>query len=70
MSIAKPTFKISMGDFVGVIGNMENFRKNDITVRADLLQDWLVDLQDEYDATLEEMNTKKTKNTIKLMEKK
>jgi hypothetical protein len=61
MSIPKPTFKIKQGDFEGCIGNLKNFRKLDVMARADLLQDWLVELGDEYQLTLEEMAGKNFK---------
>jgi hypothetical protein len=53
MSIPKPTFKIKMGDFEGCIGNLEKFRELDLMERADLLQDWIVELIDEYNETLD-----------------
>jgi hypothetical protein len=61
MSTPKPTFKIKQGDFEGCIGNLKNFRKLDVVARADLLQDWIVELGDEYQLTLDEMAFTKLK---------
>ena len=61
MSIPKPTFKIKKGDFEGCIGNLKNFRTLDLMERADLLQDWLMELGDEYELTLNEMAIKNSK---------
>jgi hypothetical protein len=61
MSTPVPTFKIKQGDFEGCIGNLNNFRKLDVMARADLLQDWIAELGDEYQLTLEEMALSKLK---------
>ena len=38
----------------GFIGNVEEFRKEDITIRLDVLQDWIYALEEEYERTMKE----------------
>lgn len=52
MSIPKPTFNANIHTGEGSLGNMEKFRELDIMLRADLLQDWLFELDAEYSKTL------------------
>jgi hypothetical protein len=54
MSTAKPTLKANWSEGSGEIGNLEEWRKHDMMLRADLLQDWLHGLEKEYQLTLEE----------------
>jgi hypothetical protein len=51
-STAKPTLKANWSEGSGEIGNLEEWRKHDSMLRADLLQDWVYLLQMEYEATL------------------
>jgi len=52
MSIPKPTFKANIQTGEGSIGNWDKFRELDIMFRADLLQDWLFEIDAEYSKTL------------------
>ena len=52
MSTPKPTFKVNIHTGEGSIGNWEKFRELDIMFRADLLQDWLFEIDAEYNKTL------------------
>jgi hypothetical protein len=54
MSTAKPTLKANWSEGSGEIGNLDEWRKHDMMLRADLLQDWLYDLEKEYQLTLQE----------------
>lgn len=58
MKAGKPTFKWRLDDGEGSIGNLEEFRKFDPLLRADLLKDWIGDLNVEYEKALEEFHTK------------
>jgi hypothetical protein len=51
-STSKPTLKANWSEGSGEIGNLEEWRKHDSMLRADLLQDWVYLLQMEYEATL------------------
>jgi hypothetical protein len=52
MSTSKPTLKANWSDGSGDIGNLEEWRKHDCLLRADLLQDWIHDLEKEYQFAL------------------
>jgi hypothetical protein len=54
----KPTFKVNLNDAEGSIGNLTKFRESSSAVfRADLLQDWINELTEEYESTLNEMDS-------------
>jgi hypothetical protein len=61
-ALPKPTFKIDTNNFEGSIGNLENFRELDKVARADLLQDWLTELIEEYNLTLNSLYPKSKSN--------
>jgi hypothetical protein len=61
MSTAKPTLKANWSEGSGEIGNLEAWRKHDCMLRADLLQDWIYDLEQEYMITLEQCFPKEKK---------
>jgi hypothetical protein len=65
----KPTFCIK--DSEGVIGNLDRFRDQDFIIRLDFLQDWIFELQDEYNLTLRIMDEedKKIQKAKKLKKK-
>jgi hypothetical protein len=60
-STSKPTLKANWFEGSGEIGNLEEWRKHDMMLRADLLQDWIHDLEQEYQLTLEECFPKRLK---------
>lgn len=49
MSGAKLTLKANFDEGTGSIGNLDAWRQHDALLRADLLQDWIHDLQKEYE---------------------
>jgi hypothetical protein len=52
----KPTFKANLDLGEGSIGNLTKFRESGNSVlRADLLRDWIYELEKEYESTLNEM---------------
>lgn len=51
-STSKPTLKVDWSEISGEIGNLEEWRKHDVMVRADLLKDWIYELEKEYERTL------------------
>jgi hypothetical protein len=61
-ALPKPTFKINTNNFEGSIGNLENFRELDEVARADLLQDWITELIQEYNLTLNSLYPKAKSN--------
>jgi hypothetical protein len=62
MSTTKPTLKADWFNGEGKIGNLKEWREqHNCVLRADLLQDWIYDLQMEYEATLTECFSKKKK---------
>jgi hypothetical protein len=58
-STAKPTLKANWFEGSGEIGNLEEWRKHDCLLRADLLQDWIHDLTKEYNHAVSELGSKK-----------
>ena len=53
MSKGKPTLKWDLDSGEGSIGNLESFRQElNPVMRLDLLQDWIHDLQEEYNETI------------------
>ena len=65
----KPTLCVK--DSEGVIGNLDRFRDQDFIIRLDFLQDWIFELQDEYNLTLRIMDEedKKIQKAKKLKKK-
>jgi hypothetical protein len=56
----KPTFKVDLDHGEGSIGNLSKFRESGSAVfRADLLRDWISELEEEYESTLNEMGSVK-----------
>lgn len=53
MNKGKPTLKWDLENGEGSIGNLDSFREFDPIMRLDLLKDWINDLQEEYNFTLE-----------------
>jgi len=49
MSGAKITLKADFDNGEGSIGNLDAWREHDALLRADLLQDWIRQLQAEYE---------------------
>lgn len=49
MSNAKLTLKANFDNGEGSIGNLDAWREHDALLRADILQDWIRDLQNEYE---------------------
>lgn len=49
---AKITLKASFETGEGCIGNIEKWRENSALMRADLLKDWIYDLELEYEKAL------------------
>ena len=53
MNKGKPTLKWDLDSGEGSIGNLDSFRQEFNTImRLDLLQDWIHDLQEEYNETI------------------
>jgi hypothetical protein len=61
MRTPKPTFKVNIHTGEGSIGNWEKFRELDMMFRADLLQDWLFEIDAEYSKTLAHVFKSKVK---------
>lgn len=60
----KPTLKANFWAGEGEIGNLDEFRKHDSLLRLDLLKDWIYDLEQEYNKTLEEHRQKREQRRI------
>ena len=65
----KPTLCVKNSE--GVIGNLDRFRNEDFIIRLDFLQDWIFELQNEYNLTLRimEEEDKKIRKAKKLKKK-
>jgi hypothetical protein len=52
----KPTFRANFESGEGSIGNLEKFREShNALMRADLLQDWVGELTQEYEIAIKEL---------------
>lgn len=57
----KPTFKANFANGEGSIGNIEKFKTLDPLLRADLLKDWICELNELYDDAVKNMFSKREK---------
>ena len=62
MRFYKPTLCLDFESVEGNLGNLENWRKQDGLFRADILQDWIGLLQQEYELALKDMRKEEKYN--------